>query len=378
MSKSEVTEQSLASSFKGIDLWLLAAVGILCLFGLLFVNNATATDSDHFLKLIKQILGVIGGLFLGLLILLTPTTVWRRHANSLYWLTMVLMALCLSFSPIGVMVNGANRWLDLGFMNIQPSELAKFALVVATATNLANNEGEMALPGTALSPVIFCFLPIALLAFLQTDLGTIVVSIVLVGALMLIAGLRYKWVTLFLSLAVMAVTGLIMGDSHRLDRMTAYMDPFSDVWGATYNISRILVAFRTGGVGGVGLGNGLPTFVPESHTDYIGSLVAEQAGAIGWVLLVALYAFILYRALRIALKARSFFRTLVAFGVTALIWSHVVINLGGLTGTIPSKGLVLPFMSYGPTAMLVFSLMMALLLRVGIEEHASAESIEGT
>jgi cell division protein FtsW len=276
------------------------------------------------------------------------------------------------------MVNGAHRWLDLGFMNIQPSELAKFALIVATATNLANNEGDMALSGTALSPVIFCFMPIALLAYLQTDLGTIVVSIVLVGGLMLIAGLRYKWVALFLSFACMGVFGLIMGDSHRLDRMTAYLAPFSDVYGTTFNISRILVAFQAGGITGVGLGNGDPGFVPESHTDYIGSLVAEQAGAVGWVLLVALYAFILYRSLRIALKARSFFRTLIAFGVTALIWSHVVINLGGLTGTIPSKGLVLPFMSYGPTAMLVFSLMMALLLRVGIEEHASSESIEGT
>jgi cell division protein FtsW len=367
-----------ASPFQGIDVWLLSAVVLLCAFGLLFISDATVSDSDHFLKMIKQVLGFFGGLFFGVFILMTPTTVWRRHANVLYWLTMILMALCLSFSPIGVMVNGANRWLDLGFMNIQPSELAKFALIVATATNLANNEGDMALSGTALSPVIFCFMPIALLAYLQTDLGTIVVSIVLVGGLMLIAGLRYKWVALFLSFACMGVFGLIMGDSHRLDRMTAYLAPFSDVYGTTFNISRILVAFQAGGITGVGLGNGDPNFVPESHTDYIGSLVAEQAGAIGWVLLVALYAFILYRALRIALNARSFFRTLVAFGVTALIWSHVVINLGGLTGTIPSKGLVLPFMSYGPTAMLVFSLMMALLLRVGIEEHASSESIEGT
>jgi cell division protein FtsW len=272
-------------------------------------------------------------------------------------------------TPFGHAAKGAQRWLSLGPMNFQPSELAKLALIVALAHYLSCNEGRLkdvmgvAVPGLSLAA------PLITLIIFQSDFGTTVILIGLAGVLLFVAGLQKRWLVGGAGIAAIGLAGMIFTQPYRILRLVAFLDPFADPDAAGYQIVQGWIALATGGAMGTGVAAGVAQrgFLPEPHTDFISAVIGEEYGAVGWCVAVGLQMFLVWRILQVSERARDLFGTLVAVGVAALFGAQASINLGVVAGLMPAKGLVLPFLSYGASAVIVHVLAIGLVLRIGLE-----------
>lgn len=356
----------------GWDWWLLATSIALAGFGLLMILSASSVHADarygDALRFVtRQSMGLGMGLAAAVAALVVPWR-WYRSGNWYLYALMILMLL-LVWTPLGEGANGARRWLNFGLMNVQPSELVKVGLILFASNYLAGNAGRMDdLLGTIAPLVTLCAVPIVLV-FLEPDFGSTVILSALLAYLLLVAGLRKSWMAL-LGVAASAVLAVAMvAEPYRMRRLTSFSDPLGDAEGDGYQVVQAWIAMGSGGATGKGLGTGVAQsgFLPEAHTDFIGAVVAEELGAVGWVALVAAYGILLWRGTVIASNARTLYGNLVAGGVTTLLASQVVVNLGVIVGLLPPKGLVLPFLSYGATAAIANVLCVGILLRIGLE-----------
>ncbi len=203
---------------------------------------------------------------------------------------------------------------------------------------------------------------------LEPDFGTTVMLAALVGVMTFVAGLRKRVVSLLFSLMVVLGSIYVYFDDVRWRRIEAFLDPWLDPKGTGFNVIQVMSSFASGGFWGKGLGDGrMP--LTGAHTDYIGAVIGEEWGAIGWFVLMALYGVLLWRCWTVALKPKDLFSMSLAVGCAALLSGHVVINTFGLLGLAPSTGVVLPFLSFGPTAIFVHTVVVAMILRVGIESE---------
>ena len=211
--------------------------------------------------------------------------------------------------------------------------------------------------------------PILATVFFQPDYGTTVVLAGLVGVLLLVAGLKMRWVVLIGAMGLPSLGVMATMAEYRMRRITSFLDPFADPSGDGYQVIQGWIAMSTGGWTGRGLGTGVAQsgFLPEAHTDFISAIVAEELGVIGWSVLIAAYVILIWRGMRISERAPDFFGQLLASGITAMLAVQALVNLGVVTGLAPAKGLVLPFMSYGASAILVHTLCAGVLLRISLE-----------
>ena len=280
---------------------------------------------------------------------------------------------------IGHAAKGAPRWIDIGPFNMQPSELAKPALALAMANYLARNEGHLKdFMGVVAIPIGLGLSPMLLGIALQSDLGALALIVGIVGVGVFVAGIEWKWlVALGLVIGVL-VAGLVLMEPYRMARIVGFLDPLGDAQGDGYQVVQGWVAFAEGGLFGKGLGQGVAQqgFLPEAHTDMISAVVAEELGVFGWSLLIVLYAIMLWRGTRIAMNAKGLFEMVLASCLSAVLAAQVVVNLGVVAGLVPPKGLVLPFMSYGASALISHMVMIAILLRVGLETRRTEIAAE--
>lgn len=361
----------------GWDWYLFGAVVALAAFGLLMILSASSADADRiygdrFHYMVRQVVGLGLGVGGASVVLLAPWRWLRRAVWPSYWLTLGLLGAVLS--PLGHSAKGATRWLALGPMNFQPSELAKLALIVALAHYLACNEGRLkdvigvAVPGLSL------VLPLVALIVFQKDFGTTVILVGLTGVLLFVAGLQKRWLVGGAGLAAVGLVAMILAEPYRIQRLTAFLDPFADPDAAGYQIVQGWIALATGGATGNGMAAGVAQrgFLPEPHTDFISAVIGEELGAVGWGLAVGLQMFLLWRILLVGERSRDLFGTLIAMGVASLFGAQALINLGVVAGLMPAKGLVLPFLSYGASAVIVHVLAVGLVLRVGLESQREA------
>jgi cell division protein FtsW len=241
-------------------------------------------------------------------------------------------------------------------------------LVLALSHYLAINEGRLRDGAVLVSSAFLVVIPVVFV-LPQKDFGTTVILFGLSGVLMFVAGLQWRWVVGFGSLMVAALGGLIAIEPYRMQRLVSFLDPFEDSSGAGYQVVQGWIALATGGLFGQGFGGGVAQrgFLPEAHTDFISAVVGEEFGAIGWAMMVLLLLGIVWRALVIASRARDLFGMLVATGMAALLGAQCIINLGVVGGVMPNKGLVLPFMSYGASAILAHTLVVGILLRISMD-----------
>jgi cell division protein FtsW len=356
----------------GWDWPLFWTVVMLCAGGLLMVLSASSADADRlygnaFHYFSRQIIGLALGLGAAAMVLVMPWRWLRRAIWPSYWGTLVLLAAVMT--PFGHAAKGAQRWLSLGPMNFQPSELAKLALIVALAHYLSCNEGRLkdvmgvAVPGLSLAA------PLITLIIFQSDFGTTVILIGLAGVLLFVAGLQKRWLVGGAGIAAIGLAGMIFTQPYRILRLVAFLDPFADPDAAGYQIVQGWIALATGGAMGTGVAAGVAQrgFLPEPHTDFISAVIGEEYGAVGWCVAVGLQMFLVWRILQVSERARDLFGTLVAVGVAALFGAQASINLGVVAGLMPAKGLVLPFLSYGASAVIVHVLAIGLVLRIGLE-----------
>ena len=356
----------------GWDWPLLGVVVTLVCIGLVMIQSASsglaqALTGGPYHFVVRQALGLSVGLVLAIALMGLPWRTLRAATGPAYLAAIVLLLLVLT--PLGHEVNGARRWLTFGVVNVQPSELAKLALVGVVADYLEKNRGRLrdvvgvALPGLAL------LLPALVLVIFQRDFGTTLILLGLTGVLFVIAGLRWSTFAGGAGGALLVLAALIAVEPYRVRRITSFLTPFADPEGSGYQVVQAWIALATGGWTGTGLAVGVAQrgFVPEAHTDMIMAVVGEELGAVGFLAVVALLGLVVWRCFRVGLRAPDLFGMLAATGVGAMFAAQAIINIGVVGGMLPAKGLVLPFLSYGASAAVVNVVAVGLVLRVAME-----------
>jgi rod shape determining protein RodA len=355
-----------------IDPTLLLVTFLLGAYGAVMVFSATVhrqveagLDPQLFLK--RQIAYLAGGLVVLIIVATFDYRHLRGFAPVVYGMAIVGLGVVLS--PLGAVVKGARRWIVVGFVQIQPSELTKIAVIVAVAAFLAERKGEPSALDVVIS-IGLVAIP-SLLIFLEPDLGTMMVMVVLLGALLLVGGARLRHFLALALIAIVAITGAVKADilhDYQLRRLEAFMDPNCNVQEECYNLRQSEIAIASGGFRGKGLESRYSQtaldFVPEQHTDFVFTAVGEQLGFMGSATLIALFAFLIWRAMRISMMSRDLFGTIVAAGIAALWAFQVFVNVGMTMGIMPITGVPLPFISYGGSSLVTNFIAVGLLLNI--------------
>lgn len=387
MMQSAIPNHQLPLSLR-IDWTLLCLWFALMSIGLVMVASASVSfaavtydDSWYFAK--RHGVYMAMGLMLALFVVCVPTNIWQAYSGQLLLVTLFLLVVVL-IPGIGRRVNGSQRWLSLGFISIQISEIAKFCAVVFFASFFARRYQELHFGWQGfLKPLLVVGVFVGLL-LLEPDFGSSVVLSVTVFSMMFIAGVR---ILHFLSLIMIGFGGLALVavlSPYRLLRLKTFLDPWADQFNSGYQLTQSLIGFGRGEWFGLGLGNSLQKlfFLPEAHTDFIFAIIAEEFGLVGAIVIIGLFMALILRILYIAklnLAAGKMFSALATFGVAILFLFQVFINIGVSSGLLPTKGLTLPFISYGGSSLLISCVLMAFVLRIHWELYnVKAESIAPT
>ncbi|OJH34214.1 putative lipid II flippase FtsW [Cystobacter ferrugineus] len=341
------------------DALLLCAVLSLVSLGLVMVYSASAVmaqdklgDSLYFLHrhLLAAGIGVVAmavGMKVG----------WRRLARFAYPLLLVtLVLLVLVLIPgIGTTVGGARRWIRLPGFSLQPAEVAKFAWVVYLSYSLAKKREKVATFSVGFLPhLLLCGLLVGL-CMLQPDFGSSVLLVFLLFALLFAAGTKLSYLVGSVLLALPLAYAAIATSPYRMKRVLAFLDPWAHRHDIGYQVAESLMSIGSGGLTGLGLGDGRQKlfFLPEAHTDFIFAIIGEELGLLGVGVLVGLYALIIWRGIRASLAAPEAFGTYLGLGLTSIIAVQAAVNMCVAMGLLPTKGLTLPFVSYGGSSLVV-------------------------
>lgn len=344
---------------RSANILLLGAVALLLLLGLAMVLSASSVYSlaegrSAWYYTQRQLMWCAVGLVALVVMAGIDYRLWRRMVGLLVLGSLVLLVAVL-IPGIGIEANGARRWIGIGPLTVQPSELVRFALVVYVADLLATRRAVLADVHRSLHPVLILLAPVVILVMLQPDLGSTLLIVVVVMSMLLAGGVPLvslgRWAMAGASLAVVAA----LFEPYRRDRLLAYLDPWADPYGNTQQSLQSLVGIASGGLTGAGLGEGRVKwgYLPFPHTDFIFATVAEELGFIGAALLVMLFVVVAVAGFRIALHAPDRFGTLLGIGITLVLVAQAFVNIGAVIGLLPITGLPLPFISVGGTSMVV-------------------------
>jgi rod shape determining protein RodA len=363
------------SVLRHMDWVLIIAVLALALIGTLLVWSATRADlaqagANPNTYLEKQLLNVAIGLVLMAAVSLIDYRMLRVYTPLVY--AAACLGLLVVLSPLGVTVNGAHSWIALpGGFQVEPSEFAKIGLILMLAVILSELRDRAQRPGLReLALALGCGGLLLVLVGLQPDLGVAVLLVVLLMGIIALSGVRLRWLAglgVAGALAALAIWSLHLLKPYQVQRLTAFVNPAADPRGTGYSAAQAKIAIGSGRVFGQGLFQGqlvAGNFVPEQHTDFIFSVAGEELGFVGAVVIIALLAVVLLRALRIAARADDMFGLLVASGIAIWFGVQSFINIGMTIGITPVTGLPLPFVSYGGSAMFADMIAVGVLLAV--------------
>ena len=311
---------------------------------------------------------LIIGLAAGGVAYMCPTATLERISPGLLFLAFAFLILVL-MPGIGHEVNGAQRWLSLGLVTIQPSEFAKLALLLYAAGYLVRQEDAVRQHWSGLARLIGVLSVVAFLLLLEPDFGTTVIAIGMTVGMMFLAGARLLYVLMMVVTVAVAFTILVVSAPYRLQRLTAYQDPWADPFGSGFQLVQSLIAFGQGEWWGVGLGNSVQKlfYLPEAHTDFVFSIWAEETGLVGAITVIALFAMLIARILQTGWGAATQghrFDAYVCFGVALMFSGQTFVNMGASSGLLPTKGLTLPFISYGGSSLIVSCVLLGIVLRI--------------
>jgi len=368
------------------DLSLVLAVAALLALGLVMVGSASIAIADReltqpFYFLIRQSIFVIIGVAIASVVVMVPLYVWERF-SALLLLSGIMLLTVLLIPGIGHSVNGSIRWLSLGFFNLQPSELMKLFVIVYLAGYLVRRGEEVRNRVWGFMKPMLLLMVIALLLLMEPDLGATAVIFATALGMMFLGGVRLWQFGVLLMMVLSAIAVLTITSPYRMERVTAFLNPWADPFNSGFQLTQSLIAFGRGEWFGLGLGGSIQKlfYLPEAHTDFVFAVLAEELGLLGSVSVVLLFSFIAWRAFRIAMNAQKLgldFAAYTAFGISLWICMQAFINIGVNMGVLPTKGLTLPLMSYGGSSMLVTCTAIALLLRVDIETRIAYLSYVG-
>ena len=350
---------------RNIDWILLATIISLIALGLITLYAAVHQGDPGLWK--RQIIFLSAGMTAFLILCFIPLRFLGLACWPFYIAALILLALV---PIIGEVQMGARRWLDLGVMNLQPSELMKWALMFVLASWFSSREADSI---QELGIALALALAPAALIIIQPDLGTTLVLLFATTALLIAAGLPWRWFAIATTLAVASLPLLwhFMHD-YQKQRVLTLLDPQSDPLGAGYHVIQSTIAIGSGGLFGKGFLQGTQArlhFLPEQHTDFIFSVLAEEGGFIAVMILLMFYTILITRILIISYRAHSRFGSLLCIGVASVFVLYITVNIGMVSGLLPVVGLPLPFISYGGSALVTMLAALGLVMRVAIESR---------
>jgi cell division protein FtsW len=309
-------------------------------------------DGTYFFR--KQLLAFgVGGVGLVVCALLSPPT-YRRLAYPLLALTVLILIIVL-IPGVGSLRGGAQRWLTLAGFAFQPAELAKLALVIYLAHSMAKKEDKIKTFAVGVLPHLIVSGLCLVLLLLEPDFGTALILAMLVYAMLFIGGVRISHLLGTALLALPVLVYVMLTAPYRVRRLATFLDPWSDPQNSGFQVVQSLIAFGSGQFWGRGLGEGRQKlfYLPEAHTDFVFSVIGEEIGFVGTVAVLLLFGLIVARGLRLTSRIEEPFEQYLAFGLTVLLGLQALIHMSVVTGIMPAKGLVLPFISYGGSALVV-------------------------
>lgn len=354
-----------------LDFTLLITVFILLGLGIITVLSASsptalAETGNSYKYLIKQMEAVVIGIFLMFVASKIDYKLWQKNYKIIYFICMILL---LAVCALGREAGGAKRWLDMGFLSFQPSEVAKVGVIIFYSAWLTKNKEKLkTFKYGFVYPLSWLLIPIFFILVLQNHFSATLVICMLAAILMILAGCKIRYfIFVGIPLAALGVFAIIVaGQGFRMQRILTFFDPWQDIKGKGWQIVQSLYAIGSGGLFGVGLGESKQKYlyIPEPHNDFIFAVLAEELGFIGCAIVIILFAILIWRGITIAMKAPDMFGSLLAAGITSMIAIQVLVNIAVVTASMPVTGMALPFFSYGGTALIITLTSIGILLSV--------------
>ena len=367
----------------GLDWALVWVTMALLIWGMVMVYSASVAMPDnpkfaryahtHFLT--RHVLSLLVAVIAAMLAFQVPMSAWEKYAPWLFVASLMLLMLVL-IPFIGKGVNGARRWISLGVMNFQPSELAKFAVLLYAADYMVRKMEVKERFFRAVLPMAFAVAIVGVLLLAEPDMGAFMVISVIAMGILFLGGVNARMFFLIAGVVVVAFGMMVMFSEWRRERIFAYMDPWNDKYsmGKGYQLSHSLIAFGRGEIFGVGLGGSIEKlhWLPEAHTDFLMAVIGEEFGLVGVLVVIGLFLWMIRRIMHIGRQAIALdrlFAGLVAQGVGIWMGFQTFINIGVNLGALPTKGLTLPLMSYGGSAIVMNMIALAVVLRIDYENR---------
>ncbi len=353
-----------------LDKWLFLDIIILMLFGLLMIYSSSSIWAEYksgnsFHYCIYQGIFVLIGIILMIGLSKIDVNIYYRWASKLLLIAVVLLILVL-IPGVGIIRNGSRSWFGIGGLGIQPSEFAKLALIIFSSKYLEKSNKFLKDYKKGVFPILGILFFIFGLIMLEPDFGTGMIMVISIVALLFVAGVNMKF---FLGLGLIGTIGiivLIVVAPYRMDRITSFLDPWQDPLGTGFQIIQSLYSIGPGGLLGMGLFNSRQKhfYLPEPQTDFIFSIISEELGILGIVIVISLFTVFLYRSFKISLRQTDKFKKYLSFGFTFQIIIQAILNLAVVIGLIPVTGVTLPFLSYGGSSLLISCISIGIILAI--------------
>ena len=353
---------------------LLLSIGLVMIYSASIAIAEAQFGADRAMHyLLRHGIYLVVGLLLGLVAFQVPMQVWQKFVTYLFMVSALMLILVL-VPGIGHEVNGSQRWISLYIVNFQPSEFMKFVMILYTADYVTRKTADLGCLLKGFLPITVVMALIGFLLLLEPDFGAFFVVTTLAMSILFLGGVSLK---IFIGLIMILAAGLymlILTSPYRVDRVVAFMNPWDDPYGKGYQLSHALIAFGRGEWFGVGLGGSVEKlfYLPEAHTDFILSVLAEELGFVGVAAVIGLFIWLIMRAFiigRLAAKLGASFAALVAQGIGIWIGIQALINMGVNMGVLPTKGLTLPLLSFGGSSITANCVALAVLLRIDWENR---------
>ena len=355
------------------DKLLLTAVIVLSLLGLLMIYSssniwAEYKFNDPYKYLKSQTIFLLLSYVLMYFVAKIPYSLYKKHSNKILFICITLLVLVL-IPGIGTIRNGSRSWFGIGSLGIQPSEFAKLGLIIFTSKYLSNNKIKDI--KTSILPILIVVFLIFGLIMLQPDFGTGVIIVMSIISLLFISGVNMSFFVKMGLIGLIGIVGLVIIAPYRMARITSFLNPWSDPLGSGFQIIQSLYAIGPGGLLGMGLGNSIQKhfYLPEPQTDFIFSIISEELGFAGVLIISALFITIIYRGLKISLNQETKFPKYLAYGITFSIAFQTILNLMVVVGLIPVTGVTLPFLSYGGSSLLISMIEIGILLNISTNRY---------
>lgn len=355
---------------KKVDLILLISIIIISIFGLLMIYSASYVWAEYkfnnkYKFAITQGLFLIVGYLIMIITLKIPYTKYLKKANLIFGVCFLLLILVL-IPGVGSVRNGSRSWFGIGGFGIQPSEFTKLGMIIFTSKYLAYNEKVLKKIKEGVIPILIILMLVFCLIMLQPDFGTGVIIVISIIGLLFVSGVNMGF---FVKLAVLGLIGiviLILIAPYRMERIISFLNPWTDPLGSGFQIIQSLYAIGPGGLLGLGFCNSIQKhfYLPEPQTDFIFSIISEEFGFMGILIVASLFIIIIYRGFRISKHCENKFGKYLAFGISFQLAFQTLLNLMVVVGLIPVTGVTLPFLSYGGSSLLITLLSMGILLNV--------------